>query len=113
MTHHIQAEQDLAARVIGPWIGRCFGALVVKKACSSLDADTVSSEVRDVLQQTLRILSEGLLTEENAVPLLDQIQRFQEIYPKVTTNWIKCELQQISATLLSFRSAAGEGGGDH
>jgi hypothetical protein len=163
MAHRIQAEQDLAARVVG----RCFLALVATKltadielrpnstfpvgegelAClsailgvegftvmgwlnqpraiglanivslvsgvdSSLGGDTISSEVRDVLQQTLRILSEGLLAEENAVPPLDQIQRFQEIYPKVT-NWFKYELRQISAMLPSFPSAAREDGGDY
>ncbi|KAI9432859.1 hypothetical protein H4582DRAFT_1991855 [Lactarius indigo] len=69
----------------------------------SMDTDPLPSDVLDLLQQTLRILSEGLLAEENANPPLDQIQRFQEIYPKVTDRF-KSELQRISETLPSIPS---------
>ncbi|KAI9447643.1 hypothetical protein H4582DRAFT_12402 [Lactarius indigo] len=149
MIHRIQAEKDLAARVIG----RCFWALVTKKlsidihsrdtrgiqvnegelAClavilgtvssevmsflrqpgaielasiislisaeaGSLDADKIPPDVLDILKQTLRVLSQTLLTVDHANLPQDQINHFHEIY-SAAPNWLKDELKRISEKL--------------
>ncbi|KAH9173287.1 hypothetical protein EDB89DRAFT_717199 [Lactarius sanguifluus] len=67
MTHRIQAEQDLAARVIG----RCFGALVAKKLSSDIDSRNEPG-VR-VKEGELACLSSILGTDSHkVVSLLDQ-----------------------------------------
>ncbi|KAH9018889.1 hypothetical protein EDB85DRAFT_2198679 [Lactarius pseudohatsudake] len=67
MTHRIQAEEDLAARVIG----RCFGALVAKKLSSDIDSRDIPG-VR-VKEGELACLSSILGTDSHkVVPLLDQ-----------------------------------------
>ncbi|KAH9071512.1 hypothetical protein EDB83DRAFT_252416 [Lactarius deliciosus] len=67
MTHRIQTEQDLAARVIG----RCFGALVAKKLSSDIDSrDTPGVRVKE---GELACLSSILGTDSHkVVPLLNQ-----------------------------------------
>ncbi|KAI9447654.1 hypothetical protein H4582DRAFT_13338 [Lactarius indigo] len=141
MTHRIQAEEDLAARIIG----RCFGALVAKKLSADINlrrvrindeilgclsailgadnrevmfllgqpdaielanivslmlvadssvGDTMPPDVLDVFKQTLRILSQTLISKGQADLPLPQIVQFHEIYFKVP-DWLKGELQQI------------------
>ena len=153
MTHRIQTEQDLAARVIGS----CFGALVAKKlstdigsrrvqvtdgilACLSailgtesrdemsflgdpgatelasiislmfvdadlLVGDALPSDVLDVFKQTLRILSQALLSHGNANLSLPHVAQFLEIYSKAP-DWLKYELQEVSSRLPPISSHA-------
>jgi len=72
---------------------------------TSIDAnssvgDTMPSDVLDVFKQTLRILSQTLLTEGQADLQLppNQVARFRDIYSEAP-NWLKDELQQISDRL--------------
>ena len=71
----------------------------------SLVGDTMPSDVLDVFKQTLRILSQTLLTEDQADLPLPQIAQFHKIYPKVP-DWLKDELQQISYRLPPSPSCA-------